>query len=218
MYNFAIGIPTVNRYDLLKPVLEKYLQNKYLEVVVLDNGKQNIIPAENLFVHAPPLPLSVAQSWNTLLDAIFSDHDKDFALILNDDIDMGEGMVSNVRFIIDCLYPDNGMKILFKSDPEFEWSAFLISKDFYNTIGSFDEAFIGAYFEDKDYEHRAARHPDTTIIYTCLLNPVVYNKSMSIAKDETLNENYQHNQDYFIKKWGDMPDSPFNKYKTPFNR
>ena len=53
--SFAIGIPTLNRSDLLLPTLIKYVTEDFkdIEIHIIDNGKQdlsflNIIP--NVFL------------------------------------------------------------------------------------------------------------------------------------------------------------------------
>ena len=42
---FAIGIPTLNRYDLLKPSLMLYLQRDFptIDIFIMDNGNQGIV-------------------------------------------------------------------------------------------------------------------------------------------------------------------------------
>ena len=43
IFTFAIGIPTVNRFDLLQPSLESYLQDfPNIRIYIVDNGKQGI--------------------------------------------------------------------------------------------------------------------------------------------------------------------------------
>ena len=44
MQKFAIGIPTLNRYDLLKPSLMLYTRDfPTTSIFVLDNGNQGIV-------------------------------------------------------------------------------------------------------------------------------------------------------------------------------
>ena len=43
-HSFAIGIPTINRADLLNPTLQKYFQDfPNVDIYILDNGSQKII-------------------------------------------------------------------------------------------------------------------------------------------------------------------------------
>jgi hypothetical protein len=51
---------------------------------------------------------------------------------------------------------------------------------------------------------------------TELLNPEVYNQSMSIRKDPQLNKNFEENKARYLKKWGGVPTE--EKYLTPYNQ
>jgi GT2 family glycosyltransferase len=80
-------------------------------------------------------------------------------------------------------------------------------------VGEFDEAFEKCFFEDNDYEYRM-RLAGITIRYEDALNSEVYRNSQTIEKDPLLG-GYLSNREYYIKKWGGLPDS--ETYKTPFN-
>ena len=46
--NFAIGIPTLNRADLLNPTLKKYFkQFPNTDIYIIDNGSQSIVSRSN---------------------------------------------------------------------------------------------------------------------------------------------------------------------------
>ena len=46
--NFAIGIPTLNRADLLNPTLTKYFkQFPNTDIYIIDNGNQSIVSRSN---------------------------------------------------------------------------------------------------------------------------------------------------------------------------
>jgi GT2 family glycosyltransferase len=46
---FGIGIPTLNRYDLLMPNLKTYARDfPNHKIYILDNGKQNIAIEQNI--------------------------------------------------------------------------------------------------------------------------------------------------------------------------
>jgi hypothetical protein len=53
-----------------------------------------------------------------------------------------------------------------------------------------------------------------TIRYEDALNAEVYRNSQTIEKDPLLG-GYLFNREYYIKKWGGLPES--ETYKTPFN-
>ena len=82
---FTIGIPTINRYDLLQETLEKYLVDfPNTNIFVVDNGKQNIISTEDrLKIFNNDQNLGVSGSWNLLADT--SMYLADHVLLLNDE-------------------------------------------------------------------------------------------------------------------------------------
>lgn len=56
MSNFGIGIPTINRADILNPSLKRYendLQN--VPIYIVDNGKQEIYKSSVTKTATPPL-------------------------------------------------------------------------------------------------------------------------------------------------------------------
>ena len=49
-HQFLVGIPTINRADLLNEVLPKYYEDFYKnDIFIIDNGNQNIIEREEKF-------------------------------------------------------------------------------------------------------------------------------------------------------------------------
>ena len=54
-----------------------------------------------------------------------------------------------------------------------------------------------------------------TIRYEDALNSEVYRNSQTIEKEPLLG-GYLQNREYYIEKWGGLPDSEI--YKNPFNR
>ncbi len=192
MKTFGIGIPTVNRWDLLGPTMKKYQQDFTSDIFVWDNGNQGIVKETRFTLCTSEEPIGVAASWNQLCQLIFEHHTH--ALILNDDIYLGKTQ----RQIEDLMCYGNA--------PVFKqamtgFSAFLLPRSVYNKVGSFDERFKGAYFEDRDYERRM-RLAGYPVIKTSLLDAVEFNESSSIQKDPGLNINYQSNAAYYNRKWG----------------
>lgn len=214
---FGIGIPTYNRYDLLKPSLSRYYQDfSEQQIFVVDNGNQDIdyedprkIPVgfpEN-WIGTMLLQnnnnIGVGASWNQLCNEIFRYNE--YALILNDDIYLGKSAM-----IIDQQI-ERGRGFV-RSTPD--WCAFLISKQVYDRVGAFDECFIPAYYEDKSYEYRmklkgipTLKSPD--------LNPLVYRSSQTIEKEPTILDQSKKNKKLYIEMWGGEPGK--EKYSAPFN-
>ncbi len=206
---FAIGIPTINRWDLLANAIEKYIFDfQSTRIFIVDNGCQGISKnIHNVSVLEPREALSVAKSWNKLCEHIFY-IGCSYALILNDDIELG-GRESDIMQLITS-----------NEEADFivntqNWSSFILpATTFYQKVGPFDPEFKGAYYEDNDYSYRLDM-AGAVRVQSPVLDPKVFRESMSAAKDKSLLSYYQHNQDYFIKKWGGLPGQ--EKYRTPFN-
>jgi len=83
---FQIGIPTLNRFDLLMPSLLMY-SNQFpdTKIYILDNGNQKIMQSDfiknspklskNLVVIEKEQNIGVGASWNILCDEIFKESD-----------------------------------------------------------------------------------------------------------------------------------------------
>ncbi|MBM3417459.1 MAG: hypothetical protein FJY17_00885 [Bacteroidetes bacterium] len=206
--SFCILIPTINRKDLLIEALDFYTTHMpNTEIFIWDNGCQGIPSYAKTRIFESPTNLGVAASWNALIDISSTTHQN--FLILNDDIVLrcGEAIVN--QMILKC----EESKAFHRCRPYFNWSAFLLRKSTFDLVGRFDENFKRCYFEDNDYHYRM-RLAGIPIIYEDQLNPEIYRNSQSILKAPLLS-NYIDNRDYFVKKWGGMPDS--ETYKTPFN-
>jgi GT2 family glycosyltransferase len=137
MKKFAIGIPTLNRADLLIPSLIKYVQDfNGVEIHIIDNGDQDLEKYEkydNIFVHTQHKNIGVAASWNMLCDIIYAKHE--WALLLNDDVYLGY-YADTINQVID----DNNTFGLIQSHLNF--SVILLQKEFFEFVGRFDENFL----------------------------------------------------------------------------
>jgi GT2 family glycosyltransferase len=200
MQQFAIGIPTLNRADLLLPTLEKYVVDfPNTEIYIIDNGKQGIKEWANkysqIIVIEEETNLGVAASWNKLCRLIYEKHE--YALICNDDIYLGYN-----TSVVDMLISLNGLALT-KSYVSF--SVFLLSKHYYYAIGEFDEQFYPAYYEDSDYIYRMKLFGSGFCIDKCL-DPVQYIINGTYEKNPQLvNDAMAINKERYIQKWGGMP-------------
>jgi GT2 family glycosyltransferase len=203
-----IGIPTINRADLLNEALANYFEDfKDTEIVICDNGKQEIITRERNFVlYKPEQNLGVSGSWNMIMD--YADKvNGTHVLILNDDIYLGKSQ-EEINTIIRLWKPEFICT-------ELNWCSFILSVEAYKKVGKFDENFFPAYFEDNDY-FRRMQLAGVTIIVNPMLNPVVYRNSMTIQKTPELNNGFEKNRQYYISKWGGQPTQ--ETFSTPFNK
>ena len=206
---FAIGIPTLNRYDLLKPSLMLYAKDfPNIEIFLLDNGNQSIQNFNHVHLIKADKNYGVAGSWNILCNKIFA-RGYDNALILNDDIYLGQKTP-----VINFLLERKKYKGQFlRATPD--WCAFLISKKIWDNVGNFNEEFYPAYYEDNSYEYRM-RLKGYNPIKLVELNPYVYRSSQTMEKDPQMAEIVKKNKKLYIEMWGGEP--KLEKFKTPFNK
>jgi glycosyltransferase involved in cell wall biosynthesis len=207
---FSIGIPTLNRADLLLPSLEKYLVDfKNTDIHIVDNGNQNLTHLEEnvqIYVHNQMENIGVAASWNKLCQIIFTKHD--WALLVNDDVYLGYGN-SRVNMCIE-------MSEVGLVQSELNWSVLLINKDLYEYIGEFDEGFFPAYYEDSDYMYRLKLNGLLHEVNN-KLNPIIAKVSQTYEKaPDLVNLSMRYNRQRYIDKWGNVP--LLEKYTTPFNK
>ena len=204
-YDFTVGIPTINQYDKLKDRLALYCMDMpEIPFIIIDNGKQGIDISElphpwQFNVIQNPVNLGVAGSWNVICHMAFSHCDN--VLLINDDVFLGVNQWE-IQDIIDEHESD--------FDPYFIMgekglTGFIIHSDLYRQVGDFDAEFYPAYFEDNDYIERMKRAGLKPIIEP-RLTPKVFEGSRSIAKDPTLNDNFNRNKERFRAKWGYVPD------------
>lgn len=206
-FTFAIGIPTINRWDLLKPALEKYVQDfPTTQIFVLDNGQQKKDFQHYTITYInKDHNIGVAASWNELCKNIFLVHTH--ALMLNDDVYLG------ARFrVIQMLI--NNKPDAFKKTIRDDWSAFILPKTVHDKVGPFDQEFWPAYFEDRDYMRRM-KLAGCSIVTDLYLNPFVYRSSQSAEKDKSLLNGFEKNKKYYIGKWGGLPGN--ETHSQPFN-
>lgn len=214
-FSFAIGIPTINRADLLKESLEDLFVNMpEIPTYIVDNGNQDIEVIEghnSVQIFKNSENKGVSGSWNQLFKEAISRHENlTHLLILNDDIVLGK----KESEILDLIH-NLGHKTLFTS--YFYWSVMVVPVELYLYIGEFDENFFPAYYEDNDYAYRIHLSNGLyTHQNTELLDPAVKRNSMTINKDPYLNSNFGNNLQYYISKWGGHPTTEI--YKTPFNK
>ena len=211
MKQFAIGIPTLNRYDLLKTSLEKYLKDfPDTQIFIIDNGRQDIkkdFLSKNLIVIEAPENVGVASSWNILCFTIFS-LGYDNALILNDDIYLGYGIEVVNKAI------ENMQSGLVQSQHSF--SVFILNYQLWYKVGIFDEIFYPAYYEDSDYLYRMKL---LGIIQDLdySLNPSVLAISSTREKaPELVDQAMQANRLRYMEKWGGSP--LLETYLNPYNK
>lgn len=206
----GLGIPTINRLDLLQEALAVYGQLwSERPVIIVDNGNQDVPEASWYRVEKSPFNRGVAESWNFLADALF-DAACTHAVIMNDDIIFDKSPQQIEQAI--SLYPAGFYK---GSQVGADWSVYVVAKTTFRSVGKFSDLFYPAYFEDNDYEHRMKLF-GTPVIASDFFNPVVFRNSQTIAKNPELNSNFNNNFQRYVEKWGGPPRGEL--YDTPYNQ
>ena len=201
MKKYAIGIPTLNRLDLLYPAMLYYeIDFPNTKKFIVDNGKQDLgwnLDKVNALIFENEENIGVAASWNKLCKAIFEEHE--YAIILNDDIYLGKQ-----EWQIDSFF--NWLEIS-NSDADFfigpkDWCAFIIPKKTYEEVGDFDERFFPAYYEDNDYATRM-KLMGKKVEMIPFLDPAVFRSSETLKKDAGIKSDVTRQK--YIEKWGGVP-------------
>jgi GT2 family glycosyltransferase len=204
-----IGIPTINRADLLNEALEKYFEDfQDTEIFIVDNGNQSIITREKKFaIYKPAENLGVAKSWNIIMD--YADKlDATHVLMLNDDIYLGK-TEHEIKMLI-----QNNENVDFINS-FYNWCSYILKVEAWKIAGKFDEDFFPAYFEDNSFDYKMTLSGRKKT-WTSFLDPLIYRNSMTIAKDPALNNRFEHNRQLYIRMWGGIPTE--EKYLTKFNQ
>lgn len=200
---YAIGIPTLNRLDLLYPAMLYYqIDFPNTEKFIVDNGNQDLgwnLDKVSATIIENENNVGVAASWNQLCKAIFKEHD--YAIILNDDIYLGKQ-----EWEFDSIF--KWLEMNPESNADFyvgskDWCAFIISKKCYEDVGEFDERFFPAYYEDNDYAMRMKLMGKKIMDSVQILNPAVFRNSETMKKDSEIKG--EESKRKYIEKWGGLP-------------
>tara|TARA_Y100000310_G_scaffold12159_1_gene12597 strand:+ start:685 stop:1338 length:654 start_codon:yes stop_codon:yes gene_type:complete len=209
-----IGIPTLNRADLLNEALsdlaERLPDDKewYLTIVDNGNGQHITVPesmGEKVSIRVSKTNLGVASSWNLILEEAFVFGDFSHVLMLNDDI------VFPLDWSVLEHYREEGFVI-----PPWKYHrcAFLIGRERYAEVGCFDQSFYPAYFEDNDYLYRM-RLKELPVTVAEEFTPRTYRNSATIEMDPAVNSGFALLEMYYIRKWGGPPGA--EQYDKPFD-
>ena len=218
--DFVVGIPTLNRYDLLARLLQN-LNDKDSTVdriAVVDNGgklhdyiDENSDLLQRVNVYSPHKNIGVSASWNFIMHNFCSD----IALLVNDDVTFCKNSLKIIRKFIDKDTKNGIWTTSARTANNF--SCFAISKKFFEKIGDFDESFYPAYFEDNDYAFRIKLAKEEFVY----IDDVVCNhdgsstlKKFDSNQMEDHHKSFRKNRDYYMAKWGGMPE--YERFTIPF--
>lgn len=214
---FVVGIPTLNRYDLLEKCLQHIFAgtSKPQTVYIVDNGRRlpqgTFADGMPINVIVPQCNLGVSASWNVLLRLA----GKLPMVLVNDDVFVSENTLEELMKPDEmCIVTGLGWA-LFRQDPGVRLE-----------VGDYDENFFPAYYEDNDFDRRRHLANVTRVIKE---NDVVVGHGADLGKPHTpsstlkhmtpeerrdLQERHHRQTQYYIAKWGGLPGHEC--YKTPF--
>lgn len=218
----VIGIPTLNRADLLERNLRSLMaqMSAFTKIIVIDNGNQNI-PYEGKFdklevIHNKQNE-GVCSSWNRLIAQAFEKEKADWLLVLNDDVALHPNQFNNS---INFLFAHHRDKWLLVSP--FFWSSWAMSKNgaehlSYEPHKWFDEQLFPGYYGDNDMHWRVQQlSPERVLFQVSLLTPEICDNSMTLKKAPELRQGIAQSAQYYFSKWGGGPN--LETFKTPFNK
>jgi GT2 family glycosyltransferase len=187
-------VPVLNRFDLLKRMIESIDVNATVYVINNSGAIQDEFYHDNpsVNVHWLELPsnLGVASSWNLGIKMLpfesrwfFTSADCVFA---PGDLDLLKTAKRDALTLCDKF-------------PYYQ--TFVVGDEIVNTVGLFDEGLHPIYFEDNDYERRIAHYG---LRVDCLPLQLKHDNSSTINSDARLslrNEvTFRSNQKYFRQK------------------
>ena len=206
---FFVGIPTLNRYDLLAECIDGILAGTAVpdKIYVIDNGsKWEGHPSSVVEVIRPGRNLGVAASWNTL-HRMLQPAD---LIILNDDVVVGNNTLQAMLETPGPFVTANGTQC---------FCVFLLRSECWQSIGQFDETFYPAYHEDNDYHIRMRLRG---IVDQCPRSDGYRDNGPSATKGmftpnelAQFNASFQACRAYYNRKWGGPP--RLERFKSPFN-
>ena len=216
----TLGIPTLNRYDLLKVTIRSAETGtlKPDRYIVIDNGgkfKRDSFYdtlGDRLVVKSFGKNLGVAASWNVL-----SRETPDIRIISNDDISFFE---DSIEILVKSFSTD---KVIYPAGipSTNSFSCFILPDEIIKLVGEFDEKISPgyAYFEDNDYYRRMILQGVPLVgVPECKLNHFGSSTLRSLTEKEKRehHEKFKKAKDYYIKKWGGEPGK--EKHRIPFGK
>lgn len=209
-----LGVPTLHRYDLLDALISsaEHGSSRPTMYIIVDNGGGYSVERLRLRVSkdvpailiSPGKNLGVSASWNKIWDTSGSEP----LVISNDDVVLGEKTIESFEVAL--------KELPFVTSEAVGFALFGVTKECRDVVGSFDEAFWPAYFEDIDYHRR--------IMLSGIRNgsvPAPRFHGVSSTRDSLppseakyIHDGFLKNRDYYARKWGGPQGS--ETFVTPF--
>ncbi len=206
---FSVGIPTLNRYDLLEKCIDGILSGTAVpqKIYIVDNGgRLEGHPSPLVEIIRPGRNLGVAASWNTLHRMVQPSQ----LVIMNDDIVVR-------RNTLQAMVEQPGPFVT--ADGSQCFCVFLLRNECWSRVGQFDETFWPAYHEDNDYRKRMEL---AGVPVVCPVNEGYHDYGPSATKGmytpaemAQFNASFQACRAYYNRKWGGPPH--MERFTSPFN-
>jgi hypothetical protein len=203
----ALGIPTINRADLLDEALQVYKDTFYgRHQLIIDNGNQPIQTySADQKVLKMPQNLGVSGSWNLIMKTL-KNKGYTHVAILNDDIVWKKTADQIEEFI------QNNPADFYQGTGT--WCCFILPVKTFDLVGKFDEIFINGFYEDNSMAYRM-KLKNCQVRVDHFMNPEIFRNSSTIAKNPELNKYFEQNKQTYIEMWGGLPTQ--ETYTIPFN-
>lgn len=213
----VLGVPTLNRYDLLPNLLRSAWAGTVRPdlCVVIDNGGKLKLPQANgdrTLVQRPGRNLGVGPSWNLLAREYLTGPD-DRLLICGDDVTLHPDTIEHL--LITMSEKDADMAYPGATDNAF--SCFMVRAALFEKVGYFDERFYPAYFEDGDFTRRMTLAGVHAFTAPCGYEHVgsATIKKLSVKELEDHHANFVELRNYYVEKWGGLPGA--ERFTEPFD-
>jgi len=202
----VLGVPILTEPDLLWRMLDS-IDVPIGRTIIIDNG--GVVPDLEAFnrdveLERPGRNLGVAASWNRIMAAA---PDTPWWCIVNHDIVFAPGDLARLATHME---QEGGLALL------GTFSAFGVDRGTIDLVGTFDENFHPAYFEDNDFDYRCRL---AGVPMAGLPAGLAHEISSTLRSNGAFRDanmrTFPRNGEYFARKWGG---SPYHEvYATPFN-
>lgn len=200
---YLIAITSYCGLDYFNTWSHEIRNSENIQLFIIDSGRQTPIhPITDIPIFESSINIGCAGCWNMACNIGFNLYNYDKIIIAQDDSIFNEHMVEQI-------WNESNDEVLAGAyDRGFTYAMFGITKNFWNTVGLFDENFLYSSYEDNDYIHRTRLFNKTTkcLNYSADLN-------ISIAGKYINDELRQINKSYMTEKWGHFEGT----YQHPFN-
>ncbi len=208
--NIVLGIPTLNRFDLLDRCIDSALAGTVAPdgIIVVDNSAGRCPRRENVAYAVPGSNMGVARAWNGIVDLAGECH----LILANDDVVFAPDTIVELLRVAEAT-PQAGIVSAIEGQ---RFSLFYLRRNAFDQVGRFDEQFWPAYFEDNDYAYRL-----TLADWQLAVAPtaVQHGGSSTIRRLEGQQANAQHeyfraNEARYVAKWGGSPH--YERFVRPY--